>query len=111
MLQGFGDIWPPRIELGGINLGDVGRHPFAGGEGPTAGLVPFHKLSQWLAYSLVEPLQDAGVTITDLDRLTALAEYRNGGLLVDLGVLVPKHAAVLGEPHAGSSRSLSNGGP
>ncbi len=102
VLAGFGKIWPGRIELGGINLGDVGRHPAAGGEGVTAGLVPFHKLSQWLAYSLVEPLEDAGILVTDLDRLTALAEYRNGGLLIDLGVLVPKHH-VLGEPHEGAS--------
>jgi Protein of unknown function (DUF1688) len=65
--------------------------------------VPFHKLSQWLAYSLVEPLEEAGIEVTELDRLTALAEYRNGGLLIDLGVLIPKHAGVLAEPHAGQS--------
>jgi Protein of unknown function (DUF1688) len=103
VLEGFAEIWPGRIELGGVNLGDVGRHPAAGGGGPTAGLVPFHKLSQWLAYSLIEPLEDSGIEVTGLDQLTALAEYRNGGLLIDLGVLVPKHAGVLAEPHAGSS--------
>jgi hypothetical protein len=103
VLEGFAEIWPGRIELAGVNLGDVGRHPAAGGDGLTAGLVPFHKLSQWLAYSLVEPLEDAGIEVTDLDRLTALAEYRNGGLLIDLGVLVPKHAGVLAEPHEGAS--------
>ena len=48
--------------------------------------MPLHKLSQWLAYSLIEPLQDAGTEVTDLDALTALAEYRNGGLLIDSGV-------------------------
>src|SRR5690606_38310247 len=37
-----------------------------------------------------EPLQDAGVKVTDLDRLTGLPEYRNGGLFIDLGVLEPK---------------------
>jgi hypothetical protein len=103
VLDGFGEIWPGRIELAGVNLGDVGRHPAAGGEDLTAGLVPFHKLSQWLAYSLVEPLEDAGIEVTELDRLTALAEYRNGGLLIDLGVLVPKHADVLAGRHAGAS--------
>jgi hypothetical protein len=106
VLEGFAEIWPGRIELAGINLGDVGRHPTAGGDGPTAGLVPFHKLSQWLAYSLVEPLEDAGIEVVDLDRLTALAEYRNGGLLIDLGVLVPKHAGVLAEPHEGASEPV-----
>jgi Protein of unknown function (DUF1688) len=103
VLEGFAEIWPGRIELGGVNLGDVGRHPAAGGEGVSAGLVPFHKLSQWLAYSLIEPLEDAGIAVTGLDQLTALAEYRNGGLLIDLGVLVPKHAGVLADPHAGGS--------
>lgn len=100
LLRGFATIWPGRIELGGVNLGDVWRHPAAGGTGPTAGLVPFHKLSQWLAYSLVEPLEDAGVAVTDIERLTGLPEYRNGGLFIDGGVLVPKHDAVLTGRHA-----------
>ena len=47
---------------------------------------------QWLTYSLVEPLVDAGVTVSGLDQLTGLAEYRNGGLFIDLGVLVPRTA-------------------
>jgi Protein of unknown function (DUF1688) len=103
VLEGFGDIWPGRIALAGVNLGDVGRHPVAATDDLTSELVPFHKLSQWLAYSLIEPLEDAGIEVTDLDQLTALAEYRNGGLLIDLGVLRPKHAAVLGEAHPGAS--------
>ena len=53
----------------------------------TSGLVPLHKLSQWLAYSLIEPLQTAGIRVTDIDGLTGLAEYRNGGLFIDSGVL------------------------
>ncbi|HEX7836767.1 MAG TPA: DUF1688 family protein, partial [Kofleriaceae bacterium] len=60
LLEGLAPIWPGRIELGGTNLGDVWRHPAAGGTGPSAGLVPFHKLSQWLAYSLFEPLERTG---------------------------------------------------
>ena len=46
-----------------------------------------HKLTQWLAYSLIEPLQWAGISVTELDGLTGLAEYRNDGLFVDTGVL------------------------
>jgi len=103
VLEGLGDIWPGRIALAGVNLGDVGRHPGAATDDLTSGLVPFHKLSQWLAYSLIEPLEAAGIVVTGLDQLTALAEYRNGGLLIDLGLLRPKHAAVLGQAHAGSS--------
>ena len=39
----------------------------------------------------VEPLEQPACAITGLDELTGLAEYRNGGLFVDGGVLVPKH--------------------
>ena len=101
LLESLAPIWPGRIELGGHNLGDVGRHPAARTDDPTSGLVPFHKLSQWLAYSLIEPLQDAGIEVVELDALTALAEYRNGGLLIDSGVLVPKRGGLLGEAHPG----------
>ncbi len=100
LLRGLGPIWPGRIVLGGVNLGDVWRHPAIVTGDETSGLVPFHKLSQWLAYSLVEPLEDAGIAVTGIDRLTGLPEYRNGGLFVDGGVLVPKHAGVLAERHA-----------
>lgn len=89
VLRGLGPIWPGRIELDGVNLGDAWRHP-------VGGIMPFHKLSQWLSYSLVEPLEEAGIAVTGLDRLTGLPEYRNGGLLIDTGVLVPKHDGILG---------------
>ena len=99
VLRGLGSIWPGRISVGGVPLGDVWRHSAAGGSGPSAGLVPLHKLSQWLTYSLIEPLQSAGLRVGDLDALTGLAEYRNGGLFVDTGVLVPRHDAVVREAH------------
>ena len=103
VLDALADIWPPRVELDGANLGDTWRHPAAGGRGPSSGLVPFHKLSQWLCYSLAEPLEEAGMCVSGLDELTGLAEYRNGGLFVDLGVLVPRHAAVTTATHEADS--------
>ncbi|MFZ2003498.1 MAG: DUF1688 family protein, partial [Stellaceae bacterium] len=80
LLIALGPIWPGRP------LGDCGRHRAVPGDG----LLPFHKLSQWLAYSLVEPLQDSGIAVSELDGLTGLAEYRNGGLFLDLGVIEPR---------------------
>ncbi len=103
VLTGLGPIWPGRTALGGINLGDVWRHPTARTDDLTDGLVPLHKLSQWLTYSLIEPLEDAGLAVTGVAALTGLAEYRNGGLLVDLGVLEPRHPGVLGETHEAGS--------
>ena len=94
LLQAFGAIWPDRISLAGVPLGDCGRHSAVPGDG----LVPFHKLSQWLAYSLVEPLQHAGFRVTELDGLTGLAEYRNGGLFLDCGVIEPRDPRLLQSP-------------
>jgi hypothetical protein len=87
LLEHLGPIWPSRLSLGGVPLGDTWRHPAIKRDDATDGLVPIHKLSQWLAYSLIEPLQWSGIEVTDIDGLTGLAEYRNGGLFVDCGVL------------------------
>ncbi|MCC7216909.1 MAG: DUF1688 family protein [Burkholderiales bacterium] len=100
LLDGMGAIWPNGSTLAGVALGDTWRHPHAGGEGVTAGWVPFHKLSQWLAYSLFEPFEWAGVAVTGRDDLTALPEYRNGGLLLDTGVLALRGAGDARAAHA-----------
>jgi hypothetical protein len=90
LLQLFGPIWPGRISLAGVPLGDCGRYPAI----PGVGLVPFHKLSQWLTYSLVEPLEAGGLPVAQIDGLTGLAEYRNGGLFIDCGILEPRDPAL-----------------
>jgi Protein of unknown function (DUF1688) len=87
LLHHLGPIWPSRFTLDGIPLGDCWRHPTLRTADATSGLVPLHKLSQWMAYSLIEPLQWAGISVTDVNDLTGLAEYRNGGLFIDTGVL------------------------
>lgn len=60
----------------------------------TAGIQPFHKLTQWLTYSLMVPFQRIlGMKWKNTDSLTALPEYRNGGLFVDLGAITLKKEA------------------
>ena len=95
VLEAFGSIWPGRISLDNANLGDVWRHSLAGGEGAIKDLVPFHKLSQWMTYSLLEPLEWAGCKITHVEDMTGLPEYRNGGLFLDMGVLQPLRSDAL----------------
>lgn len=99
VLEGLGDIWPGRMTIAGVNLGDVWPHPSLETAGFAASLIPFHKLSQWLTYSLLEPLQELGLTITGLEHLTGLPEYRNGGLCLDLGLLQVKDPALLTTRH------------
>jgi hypothetical protein len=94
LIDGLGPIWPGRHSLDGVNLGDVWRHASIHADDATDGFVPFHKLSQWLAYSLIEPLEEAGIPVEAVDDLTGLAEYRNGGLMIDLGLIVPRDPAL-----------------
>jgi hypothetical protein len=93
LLEGFGSIWQGRPTLADVPLGDCWPHPVL------SGFVPLHKLSQWLAYSLIEPLQAAGIDVQGIDTLTGLAEYRNGGLFIDMGVLAPRDSRALTETH------------
>ena len=106
VLEGLGNIWPGRLTIAGINLGDVWIHPALKGDNPTAQYVPFHKLSQWLTYSLLEPLQELGIEITGLDEMTGLPEYRNGGLCLDLGLLEAKQDSVVQERHLPESEVI-----
>jgi len=107
VLNGLGSIWPGRIDLAGVNLGDVWVHSaLTGDQLADGGLVPFHKLSQWLTYSLIEPLQEMGITVTEVEKLTGLAEYRNGGLCLDLGFLELKAPAIAQVPQPPGSEVI-----
>jgi hypothetical protein len=103
VLRHLGPIWPSRLTLDGIPLGDCWRHPALRTGDGTDGLVPLHKLSQWMTYSLLEPAQAAGIQVTDIDGLTGLAEYRNGGLFVDSGVLELRDPVEASRQHEVSS--------
>lgn len=103
VLRHLGGIWPSRLSLDGVPLGDCWRYPRLGDGTPGSDLVPFHKLSQWLSYSLIEPMQAAGVAVANIDGLTGLAEYRNGGLFLDGRVILPKDRAILTREHEPAS--------
>lgn len=90
-------IWPlDRTTINGAPIGDA--WPLAAlskqagiahtaNPGPES-IQPFHKLTQWLTYSLMVPFQRIlGIKWLNADSLTALPEYRNGGLFIDMGVL------------------------
>ncbi|MBC7434766.1 MAG: URC4/urg3 family protein [Bdellovibrionales bacterium] len=98
LLTALAPIWPAQNMIGGQAMGDCWRHPAVQGEGLSHGWMPFHKLSQWLTYSLLEPFEWAGVKVAGLDGLTGLPEYRNGGLLLDAGVLRLKDESLARTP-------------
>lgn len=94
LMSGLVSIWPAtRTQIDGVALGDawpcgsMPSHPTQ----PWENIVPFHKLTQWLTYSLMVPMQKlAHVQFAGVDLMTGLPEYRNGGLLVDTGLLTLK---------------------
>ncbi|KAE8269770.1 hypothetical protein A4X09_0g2570 [Tilletia walkeri] len=104
LIQGLAPIWPAsRTQVDGVSLGDVWpcaalKKHLEGKKGgslsdETEAFVPFHKLSQWLCYSLTEPIeQTIAATFVGGQYQTGLPEYRNGGLFVDLGVLKPRQS-------------------
>jgi hypothetical protein len=98
LLTALSPIWPAQNTIGAEAMGDCWRHPAVEGEGLSHGWMPFHKLSQWLTYSLLEPFEWAGITVAGLDGLTGLPEYRNGGLLLDAGVLRLKDGSLAQAP-------------
>ena len=102
LLEALGPIWQGRPSLGGVPLGDCWPHPalVAVADNPQDGYAPLHKLSQWLTYSLLEPLEKAGISVSNVHELTGLAEYRNGGLFVDMGVLIPREREALSKTYA-----------
>jgi len=114
LMNGLGPIWPSsRTAINGVSLGDAWPcssmpqvaqsptgptfQPFpnttgqSNGVAPWEGILPFHKLTQWLTYSLMQPMQSImKIHFAGQELLTGLPEYRNGGLFIDLGVLTLK---------------------
>lgn len=108
IIFGMQDVWPTegRTHLDGVCLGDVWHHSKLGTVGQCEAFIPFHKLSQWLTYSLLEPFWAAGIQVEGQEELTGLPEYRNGGLFIDYEVLKPKHEGIVGVPQSPASESI-----
>lgn len=93
LMDGLSDIWPAtRTNINGISLGDAWPCTTM----PTGGwknILPFHKLTQWLCYSIMVPMTKLmNMQFAGANLMTGLPEYRNGGLLVDTGLLTLKKA-------------------
>lgn len=81
LIEGLNPIWPSRIQLAGKSLGDVWPCSSLKATAATEGddLVPFHKLTMWITYSLIEVFERiAKWNVVGLEDLTGLPEYRNG---------------------------------
>lgn len=88
LMNGLIKIWPKsRMVIDGQPLGDCWTLDTMPNKPDF--IVTFHKLTQWLCYSLLVPLQQYGYkfTILNTDLQTGLPEYRNGGLFYDFGVI------------------------
>lgn len=91
LLKFFGTIWPSRLTYKKFPLGDTWSHPLLGTAHSFESFVPFHKLSQWLSYSILEACLFGNLKVNRVEQLTGLPEYRNGGLFIDLGLIELKN--------------------
>ena len=104
-----GDVWPhlwagADIGVTGAPVEPGAAQAQARSDRATSGWVPLHMLGQWLTWSLTEPLAWAGIEVTSLDALTAVPEQQGlGGLLLDAGVIVPRHPSDLTKTYKPSS--------
>ncbi|WP_407048570.1 DUF1688 family protein [Methyloraptor flagellatus] len=106
LMEALGSVFPSTFTIGGIPLGDTWAHSLLARSDDPEGLVPLHKPTLWLAYSLIEPIVWAGHDVRDLDGLPSLADYRNGGLLIDNGILRPRDPNVLRQVHTVGSEVI-----
>jgi len=105
VIEGLESIWPQN--LSGARRGDVWTYnPLKKIGKPGSDMIPFHKLSQWLTYSLLEPIEQYGIHFDDLHLMTGLPEYRNGGLFYDTGVLSLKDPKQLQCSHDAGSELI-----
>ncbi|MFN9450401.1 MAG: DUF1688 family protein [Rubrivivax sp.] len=88
-----GDVWP-HLWAGAASPGVHGSQGTPEGERAvdpgTGGWLPLHQPAQWLVFSLLEPLAQAGLALADDQGLTALAAGRAGAMLLDSGIAVPR---------------------
>lgn len=116
LIEGLAPIWPAtRTTFGGVPLGDVwpcdALKPTSVNEGDE--LVPFHKLTGWITYSLIEPIQTVlGWDVEGLEHMTGLPEYRNGVYIslptsyrwVSHALLQAASSWIWGSSHSGPAR-------
>ncbi|GAD91830.1 conserved fungal protein [Paecilomyces variotii No. 5] len=95
LMDGLSSIWPSsRTEIDGVSVGDAwpcSDLPQSPPAQPWESIFPFHKLTQWLCYSIMVPMTKLmNIYFAGSELLTGLPEYRNGGLLIDMGLLTLK---------------------
>jgi hypothetical protein len=96
-MDGLSSIWPAsRTQIDGVSIGDAWECSDLPKSPPAQtweSIIPFHKLTQWLCYSIMVPMSKLmHIYFHGSELLTGLPEYRNGGLLIDMGLLSLKQA-------------------
>ncbi|GAA5994293.1 URC4/urg3 family protein [Rhodotorula paludigena] len=112
VVSGLSGVWPAaRTKIDGVSLGDVWPVDCLKKQDGTKEfdeLVSFHKLSQWLTYSLIEVMEKLlNWTFVGKEQMTGLPEYRNGGLLIDFNLLQPNIPAMLASFNVAAPASAS----
>lgn len=115
-MDGLAGVWPARrTQIAGVSIGDAwpcSSMPSPPQAQPWENVVPFHKLTQWLCYSLMAPMSKLlNIRFAGVELLTGLPEYRNGGLFIDTGFLTLKEPDLKRGLQAYKENAIATGQP
>jgi len=96
--DGLGPIWPDANKIGDVALGDTEVHPALASGDETSMFLPLHAVSQFLAFSLIEPLAWAGYGCDGFDRLAGIADRTQCAFMLDGGLISISDEALFAEP-------------
>ena len=94
-MDGLAPIWTTcKTQVSGATFGDVwpcSTMPSSPPAQQWESIMPLHKQTQWLTFSLMAPMARVlRIRFAGVGLLTALPDSRNGGLLIDTGLLTLK---------------------
>lgn len=98
LAQSLTSIWPGNTHNGRA-IGDAWHHSALKSDSVLQGIVPIHRITQWLHYAIAPALSESGLHSFPTTDLSGLPGYRNTGLLIDSGIIQPRSQDLLSREH------------
>ncbi|WP_162009421.1 DUF1688 family protein [Labrenzia sp. CE80] len=87
LLDGLSPLWQGGAMLDEVILGDTWQHTSSMQAMSVSDLVPFHLPALAIFYSFIEPLAWVGLSVSDLETVSGLANLEHAALFLACGVI------------------------